>query len=112
MWGAHVWVRLSCSGDFYPFRSAFRPAAHEATPLLRADTNGGCRTFRDIEDRCASLTRFIQGPPSETRAQPRAGSAKRDGAEMRDQWVGDIKSKGIVLSGHGKRYTTESGGLS
>lgn len=72
------------------------------------------RELRDIDDRYASLSAFVQGPTPDTRTQPtpsasRGRSAKRDGAEMRAQWVEDMKSKGIVLRGYGKRYTTESG---
>lgn len=36
-------------------------------------------------------------------------SPKREGANMRNGWVEKIKSKGVKLNGHGKRFQTESG---
>jgi hypothetical protein len=36
-------------------------------------------------------------------------SPKREGKEVRNEWVEEIKSKGIRLVGHGKRYQTTRG---
>ncbi len=38
-------------------------------------------------------------------------SPKQQGAKMRSSWVQNLASKGIFLSGHGKRYSTERGKL-
>lgn len=69
---------------------------------------------QDIDRRYQGLSSFSNGLPDELGARTfapaptRPRSAKRDGAEMRAQWVADMKSKGIDLEGYGKRYLAPS----
>ena len=72
---------------------------------------------QDLDERFSSLSSYLHtsaerlalhdGPPPLSTARPRF--AKRDGAEMRAQWIADMKAKGVQLQGYGKRYTTAFG---
>src|SRR5262249_8848024 len=71
---------------------------------------------QDLDERFSSLSSYLHTPaerlalhdsPSPRTARPRF--AKRDGAEMRAQWIADMKAKGVQLQGYGKRYTTVFG---
>ena len=42
-------------------------------------------------------------------AAKKGESPKRQGAEIRDRWVSSLASKGIQLTGYGKRYRTQLG---
>jgi len=71
----------------------------------------------DLDERFSILSSYLHtpaerlalydDPPPPSTARTR--SAKRDGAEMRAQWIADMQARGVQLQGYGKRYTTAFG---
>lgn len=73
---------------------------------------------RDLEERARefkdSLEPSIQQPPqaaatsggAKINAGSRTATAKNKGAAARSAWVDKLSAKGLVLTGHGKRYQT------
>jgi hypothetical protein len=73
---------------------------------------------RDLEERARefkdSFEPSIQQPPqaaatsgsAKINAGSRTVSAKSNGAAVRSAWVDELSGKGVVLTGHGRRYQT------
>jgi hypothetical protein len=88
--------------------SHWSKAAEKIQRIIQEKEELECRVRNFIESISHEQANFAKEPGNFNEKIETGFSPKKEGALVREGWVKDLSSKGILLNGHGKRYRTQS----